>query len=63
MTDNVFECSERVFKKFTYQEYDILNDLRLEGLFCDSTIKVSDGTEFPIHRAILAGRLNSNFLH
>lgn len=57
MRCNVHKISENVFKKLANRDYVILNDLRLEGLFCDSVIRVKDGVEFPIHRAILAGNL------
>ena len=58
MTCNALETNERFQRRLSIHAYDALdalNDLRYNGLLCDSTIKVSDGVEFPIHRAILAG--------
>jgi hypothetical protein len=31
------------------------HDLISKNPFCDAILKVSDGTEFPIHRAVLSG--------
>jgi hypothetical protein len=55
MTCNALETNERFQRRLSMHAYDTLTDLRYNGLLCDSTIKVSDGVEFPIHRAILAG--------
>jgi hypothetical protein len=56
MTCNALETNERFQRRLSMHAYDTLNDLRYNGLLCDSTIKVSDGVEFPIHRAILSGK-------
>lgn len=43
--------------KLTVKELNILNQLRKENLLCDSKLRVDDGTEFPVHRALLSGKL------
>ena len=44
------------YKRLSIQACTILNELRLNNQLCDAVIRVSDGTEFPIHRPVLSGR-------
>lgn len=43
--------------------FDILNDLRSNNQLCDAIVKVSDGTEFPVHRAVLSGNFFYLFIN
>ena len=45
------------YKRLSIQACNILNDLRSNNQLCDAVIRVADGTEFPIHRAVLSGNL------
>ena len=44
------KCSRR----FSVRACNVLNSLRINNQLCDGIIKVDDGTEFLIHRAILS---------
>jgi hypothetical protein len=46
----------KIYKRLSIQACTILNDLRSNNQLCDSIIRVDDGTEFPIHRAVLSGK-------
>ena len=55
MTCNAFETNESLLGRLSLNAYDTLNELRTNKQLCDSAIKVEDGVEFPVHRAILSG--------
>jgi len=46
----------KMYKRLSIQACTILNDLRSNNQLCDAIIRVDDGTEFPIHRAVLSGK-------
>lgn len=39
---------------FSNDVFAVLNELRLDALLCDVTIRLDDTTEFPIHSVVLA---------
>ena len=57
LTCNVNDSLNQLNHKLTAKEFNILNELRKENLLCDSKLRVDDGTEFPVHRALLSGKI------
>lgn len=55
MTNCFLDDNPLSYKRLSIQACTILNELRSNNQLCDSVIRVDDGTEFPIHRAVLSG--------
>lgn len=56
MTCSLFdESNNEIYRSLSRQTCQVLNELRCTNQLCDSLIKCDDGSEIPVHRAIMAG--------
>lgn len=51
----ILDTDHSIYKRLSLQTCDMLNELRRCNQLCDSVIRVDDGTEFSVHKAILSG--------
>jgi hypothetical protein len=55
------KCQVECSRRFSVQACNVLNELRSKNQLCDAKIKVDNGTEFLVHRAILSA--SSRYFH